>query len=77
MSRGNWKKHEGADEEILKVLSNGEIMTTRLIWFEVRKTIKISYDAVQRRLNNLMNDSKVKFLGSPGSTINLWQSVVF
>lgn len=72
MSKGQWKKHEEIDEEILGILGRGEIMTAHVVWYALnQRKFRISYGTVQRRLESLKKSQKIKILKS-GSNQNLW-----
>lgn len=73
MSKGHWKKHEEADEEILEILGKGEIMTAHVIWYELKgRGFKISYGAVQRRLEGLKEKNQVRLLENSVSNQKIW-----
>ena len=65
MSKEHWKKHENVEGDILDILRHGEIMTTNVILFELKKLKhNISYNAVARRLESLTEEERVFVLDS-------------
>jgi len=73
MSKGYWKKYEEVDKEILKTLGKGEIMTAHILWLELnQRGIKISYGSIQRRLESLKVNQKIKLLENSISNQKIW-----